>query len=180
MDARERDSLFEAWTREHAAILERAARAFARPADRDDLLQELLLAVWRAVPAFRHGSKVSTFLYRVAHNAALTWVRARRSRPDLVAEPLPEVVDARSTEQPLAGESDGPGRLVRLYEAIRMLPEVDRSLVLLSLDGVSYAEIAAVHGLSESNVGVRLTRARKTLARTLQPLATVKFKESPR
>lgn len=177
MKSREREALFDAWTREHAAILERTARVFAGAADRDDLLQELLLAVWRAIPAFRHGSKVSTFLYRVTHNAALTWTRARRSRPDLVADQLPELIDPRPTA-PLAAEDDGPGRLVRLYAAIQSLPEVDRSLVLLSLDGVSYAEIAALHGLSESNVGVRLTRARKSLARTLQPSARLIFKES--
>jgi len=177
MDSREREALFDSWTREHGAILERAARVFAGSADRDDLLQELLLAVWRAIPAFRHGSKVSTFLYRVAHNAALTWIRARRSRPDLTSEPLPDIVDARSTP-PSDDASDGPGRLIRLYAAIQTLPELDRSLVLLSLDGVSYAEIAALHGLSESNVGARLTRARKALARTLQPSARITFKES--
>ena len=178
MDSRQREALFDSWTREHGAILERAARVFAGETDRDDLLQELLLAVWRAIPAFRHDSKVSTFLYRVAHNAALTWIRARRSRPDLESEPLPEIADARSAGQLADGESDDAGRLVRLYAAIQTLPEVDRSLVLLSLDGVSYAEIAALHGLSESNVGARLTRARKTLARTLQPSAPLTFKET--
>ena len=57
--------------------------------------------------------------------------------------------------------------LEQLYAAIRSLPEVDRSLILLSLDGVSYDEMATIHGLSESNVGVRLNRIKQRLTQQL-------------
>ena len=71
----EHNSCFDAWLSEHAAMLYRVTNGFAAGADRHDLMQELLLALWHAIPAFRGGSRVSTFIYRVAHNAALTWKR---------------------------------------------------------------------------------------------------------
>ena len=162
MEPAERTRTFEAWLSAHGAILERTARGFASGADRDDLLQELLLAVWKAVPAFRAGAQVSTFLYRVAHNAALTWWRGRHRRGEREA-PL-ELADGAAAAPPSSDEA----RLARLYAAIHALPPLDRSLVLLSLDDVSYAEMATLHGLTPSNVGARLTRARQALAATLR------------
>jgi RNA polymerase sigma factor (sigma-70 family) len=161
VDTAERTRCFEAWLVEHGAILERTARGFAAAADRDDLSQELLLAVWKAVPAFRAGARVSTFLYRVAHNAALTWSRGRRRRG---AREAPLELAAVLPAAPSSDEE----RLARLYAAIQTLPPLDRSLVLLSLDDLSYAEMATLHGLTPSNVGARLTRARQALAANLR------------
>jgi RNA polymerase sigma-70 factor (ECF subfamily) len=145
---------FQAWVREHIGVLHRVARAFAVGADQHDLLQEMLIAVWRAAPAFRGDSAPSTFIFRVAHNRALTWRRGevRRQRRDETYQRLH--VEEVSGEDPL---------LERLYEAIRQLEPLDRSLVLLSLEGQSYAEIAALHGISETNTGARLSRARQKL-----------------
>jgi RNA polymerase sigma-70 factor (ECF subfamily) len=138
----------------HLGVLQRIARTFAVGADQHDLLQELMLAVWRAVPAFRGDSAPSTFIFRVAHNCALTWRRGEtRRRVRQSAYERLHVAD-EPAEDPL---------LEQLYAAIRKLESVDRSLVLLSLEGQPYAEIAAIHGLSESNVGARLTRVRKKL-----------------
>ena len=63
--------VFAGWLREHAAILHHVAHAFAVGADRHDLMQELMLTLWRATPKFRGDARVSTFIYRVAHSAAL-------------------------------------------------------------------------------------------------------------
>lgn len=145
---------FQIWVTEHIGVFHRIARAFAAGADQHDLLQELLISVWRAAPAFRGDSAPATFIFRVAHNRALTWRRGetRRRRRDTDYQRLH--VEEESGEDPL---------LDRLYAAIRQLEPLDRSLVLLSLEGQSYAEIAALHGLSETNVGARLTRVRKKL-----------------
>ena len=123
-------------------------------------MQELLLAVWKAIPAFRAEAQPSTFIYRVTHNAAMTWQRTRRN--------YRRNVEQFSTLGPVA-EADGAAapdaeRLEALYAAIRALPPLDRSLILLSLDGLSYRGMAALHGLSEGNVGARLTRLRQKLA----------------
>jgi RNA polymerase sigma-70 factor (ECF subfamily) len=150
---RQEDETFAAWLAPHLGALRRTARAFAEPADQHDLMQELMLAVWRARPRFRGESTDMTFVYRVAHNTALTWkrgeTRRRRRR---------EAIEAEMALPPEAG------LLNRLYDAIRTLPPLDRSLVLLSLDGQPYAEIARVHGLSETNVGARLSRTRRRLS----------------
>lgn len=164
MSPSERDACFERWMRDHLAILYRVANAFAVGADRQDLLQELLLAVWKAVPAFRGESKPSTFIYRVSHNAAMTWKRTQRTYRRKVEElaafaPTAAVAGASSLEQEA---------LERIYDAIRQLPELDRSLILLSLDGLSYREVAEIHGLTETNVGVRLLRIKARLAKSLQ------------
>ena len=163
MSPTEQHTIFAAWLRDHAGLLHRVAGGFASGTDREDLMQELLLAMWRAVPAFAGASKPSTFIYRVAHNAALTWRRGAatyaRQVERFAAEPTP------ASSEPQNSEDEA---LAAVYAAIRRPPPVDRSLILLQLDGVAYAEIAEIHGLSENHVGVRLTRIRRTLTELLQ------------
>lgn len=160
MSEAEQRAVFDEWLRFHGAILHRVANGFATGADKDDLMQELLVALWRAVPAFAGASKVSTFIYRVAHNAALTWRRGtatyRRRVEEFGAEPRN---DSDREEDARADEA-----LALIYAQIRRLPPVDRSLILLQLDGVSYAAIAEIHGITDNQVGVRLSRIRQKLA----------------
>ena len=152
------DDNFANWLGPHLPMLHRTARAFAEPADQHDLLQELTLALWKARPQFREQSAAGTFAHRVAHNAALTWKRGEvRRRLRGVA------VEAELLVRHAGEDPQGP-LLERLYAAIRTLAPVERSLVLLSLDGVGYGEIAQLHGLTESNVGARLTRLRQRLS----------------
>lgn len=126
-------------------------------------MQELLLAVWRAVPLFAGASKPSTFIYRVAHNAALTWRRDTatyaRQVERFAAEPTATCNEMRD------GDEEA---LAAVYAAIRHLAPMDRSLILLQLDGVTYAEIADIHGLTVNHVGVRLTRIRRILTELLR------------
>lgn len=157
----EHASRFQHWMRDHAAILYRVSAAFAVGADRDDLMQELLVALWQAIPAFRGDAQPSTFIYRVSHNAALSWKRSERRRD--ARQDGPAALEGIAS----AATADDADRelLERVYARIRELPELDRSLILLSLDGLSYREMAEIHGLSESNVGVRLSRSKARLAR---------------
>ena len=156
---------FADWLAPHLAMLHRTARAFAEPADQHDLLQEMSLALWKARPRFRAESAAGTFAHRVAHNAALTWRRgeARRRLRGVAVEAELLTRDAGTDPQ--------GALLERLYAAIRQLPPVDRSLILLSLDGLADAEIARLHGLSETNVGARLTRIRQRVARLVEEAA---------
>lgn len=154
-----RDILFREWMREHLDLLRRVARAFAPPADQPDLMQELMLAVWRALPAFRGDSRPATFIYRVAHNRALTWQSGQGGRARRDAEAAAEALRRMA----LAADPQEVLVLDRLYAAIRQLPALDRSILILSLDGVPYRDIAQMHDMTESNVGVRLTRAKGRL-----------------
>jgi RNA polymerase sigma-70 factor (ECF subfamily) len=167
MNTRSQRATFDAWLQEHAAILHHVANGFASGADRHDLMQELMLALWRAVPAFRAEARPSTFIFRVTHNAALTWKRAERDHRRRVDSYQAHQLTSPPAEQVTAEEA--PDRLLELmYAAIRTLEPLDRSLILLQLDGVSYAQIAEIHGLSESNVGVRINRLKQKLTVKLQ------------
>lgn len=156
---------FADWMRDHIAILHRVVRAFATGDDCNDLMQEVMIALWRAAPAFLGASSASTFVYRVAHNAALLWYRSERRHRRRVG--VAGEIDWMTRPEIGRARADTPSRLESLYSAIRSLTPIDRSLMLLSLDGLSYREIAEIHGLSESNVGARLTRLRKRLAEIL-------------
>jgi RNA polymerase sigma factor (sigma-70 family) len=156
--------LLETWAEAHGGILRKVARAFARDADdQEDLIQELLQALWLAAPSFRGESSSATFVYRVAHNRALNWQRARRRYRLRVAD----AQRLGALAAPLPADPDRQRQLDQLYEAIRTLPPFDRTLMLLYLDNLPYAAIHDITGLSESNVGVRLMRIRRELARRL-------------
>jgi RNA polymerase sigma factor (sigma-70 family) len=168
VDPTDQNRCFESWLGEHAAMLHHVTNGFAEGADRHDLMQELLLAIWRAVPAFRQGAQPSTFIYRVAHNAALTWKRSQKNYRRRVDRFEALVVPGTQA----APESTAEGeQLALLYAHIRQLPPIDRSLLLLHLDGVGYAAIGEIHGLTESNVGVRLTRAKQKLSAAMKEVA---------
>src|SRR4030095_13828132 len=163
-DSREPD--FRRWLEQHTGLVFKVARAFASSdADRDDLVQEILLQIWRSLPRFEGKAKESTWIYRVALNTALAWHRGENKRraahtPVLAIEEFPEPDDLERRER--------DELVARLYAAIRRLPKVDAALVLLYLDDLSYREMADVLGLSETNVGVKLNRVRKELAELMK------------
>lgn len=163
MNTAEQQQLFIDWTREHSAIIYRAVNGFAAGDDRSDLLQEVLLAVWKSIPAFRGRSRPTTYLYRVCHNAALLWMRTERNYRRRVEQFTADADVFAPDVESLVDE-----RLAKFYAAIRELKPLDRSLILMALDGLSYREMADVLGISESNVGVKLNRIKLQLTQTLK------------
>ena len=163
MDHFREERRFRQWVEDHGALLHRIARVFAGPADQADLLQELLVTLWRAIPRFRGECSERTFVYRVAHNRALTWAgreQGRRRREDETRQALLAL--------PPDGDDGEAALLERLYAAIRRLPPIDRSLVLLALDGVPHRDAGAFHGLSETAVGARISRAKVRLVAMIE------------
>jgi RNA polymerase sigma factor (sigma-70 family) len=153
-------SPFDRVLAEHGAALARLASSYTRTAaDRDDLLQEIAIALWRAWPKFRGECSERTFLFRVAHNRAISHV-CRRRVPASVSE---EDVVLRDPHPGVDVALVQAERRERLLDAVRRLPLGHREVVTLTLEGLDYGEIATVLGISESNVGVRLTRARQQL-----------------
>jgi RNA polymerase sigma-70 factor, ECF subfamily len=153
--------LFKQAVDEHMGIFLKTAHGFTKDAaDRSDLIQEMLLSVWQALPAYNGSCKLSTFLYRIAHNRALNWQRSRSRYHQKLA---------RFSEHPdlALSPNDDPAherKLDWLYGLIRRLAPADRTLIMLQLDQLSHREIADVTGLSEGNVGVRLHRIRQWLS----------------
>ena len=138
----------------YASPMRRLCAAYAgNGLDREDLFQEICFAVWRALPAFRGNASVRTWVYRIAHNVALTW-RARDRRRQSREIPLEEDTDA-STQMDF--------RRLALRRAIAAMSPGDRTLTLLWLEGLSAAEIEEVTGIKSATVAVRLSRIRKHL-----------------
>lgn len=164
MDIAEQQQRFADWTREHSPILHHVVNGFAAGGDRNDLLQEVLLAVWKSIPAFRGQARPTTYLYRVCHNAGLLWIRTEKNYRRRVEQFGVSAPGGFGTDPDALADE----RLAKIYSAIHLLKPLDRSLMLLSLDGLSYREMAEVLGLSESNVGVKLNRIKNQLAQTLK------------
>jgi RNA polymerase sigma-70 factor (ECF subfamily) len=157
------ETLFKSWLTEHGGSVVKVARAYAQTTeDCQDLVQEILLQIWRSLPQFQGRASASTWVYRVALNTALDWRRKERRRK-VRQQSILEVQDP--SVDGLGGAAQAVRREVveRLYAAIRQLPKTDAALVLLYLDDLSYRQIAEVLGTSESNVGVKLNRAKKAL-----------------
>lgn len=153
---------------EYAAALGRLAGAYAATReDREDLLQEIAAAMWKALPGYRGEASERTWLYRIAHNVAITaTVKARRRARREVAhdEPLDDPPARANAEQDLlAGE-----KRRMLLDAVRGLAPQDRQITVLHLEGLSSAEVAEVTGLQEGAVATRLTRIREKLRKAIR------------
>ena len=150
---------------EHGPGLGRLAWSYVRePGDREDLLQEIAFGIWKALPRFRGESSERTFLFRIAHNRAIAYLGRRRLQTvDAREEDLETADAAPDPERTLSDEQEGQ----RLIRAIHQLPMASAQVMTLALEGMSYADIADVLGISASNVGARLTRARDLLRKAL-------------
>jgi RNA polymerase sigma-70 factor (ECF subfamily) len=157
---------FERVMAEHGPSLARLAACYERdPNEREDLLQDIALAIWTALPRFRGDSSERTFVFRIAHNRGLTYRSRRRPPPATLAEA--EAVPDPSAD-PAALVERGQRRDL-LLAAVRALPVSQRQAVALRLEGLANQEIAEVLGLTENAVAVRLSRALHTLRTLLAP-----------
>ena len=146
------------------ALLRLAASYTNTTSDRDDLVQDIAIALWKALPRFRGECSERTFLFRVAHNRAIDYLRAHRT-PTSSIDADAALPDARpNPEAGLAQQQQGE----RLRQAIHCLPLPYRQVITLTLEEMSYSEIAAILGVTETNVGVRLNRARQLLRQLLE------------
>ena len=127
-----------------------------------DLVQETFIAVWRNLAGFRNESKVSTWIYRIATNHCL---RALEKEKRITKVDMPENLAAVEDESP-------EEKLAFLYSAIAGLPEMERIIISLELEGLPQIQIAEITGLTAVNVRVKIHRIKEKLA--------VKFKEHGR
>ncbi|MDF2179678.1 RNA polymerase sigma factor [Aliiglaciecola sp. CAU 1673] len=127
-----------------------------------ELLQEILLAVWQAMPAFKGDSSEKTYVLKIAHNKAVSHV-ARQVRQ--LEETMEE--DIAPAGPKLEEQLQRNEQQQRLLDAIRSLPIQSRQVLTLFMEGLSYEDIAEVCGLSLSNVGVIISRSRNQLAKEL-------------
>jgi len=152
---------FRELLRENHGRLVRIARSYAREGEHEDLLQEIALQLWRALPGFDARASGATWVYRVALNTALGQLRKRYARPLTQSMPHEHLMPltAASTGDPVDADA-------LLHDFLAALPPLDRAVLMLSLDDLSYAQIAAVTGLNENAVGLRLHRIKQRFNRT--------------
>ena len=121
----------------------------------NDLYQDVVLNLWKAFPKFRHECKMSTWVYRIALNTCISFIRKEKNIPEIVT--LTQEAD-RSEE-----EDETEAMLRQLYRMINRLGELDKSITLLYLEEKSYEEIAEITGLTVTNVATRLSRIKEKL-----------------
>lgn len=128
----------------------------------DDLYQEILLQIWSSLDSYSGAAKMSTWVYRVAMNTAITYNSLHKKNRH---HELPDTVQ-------IADENPAPQqeqRMQQLYKAISMLEEQDRLIISLVLEDVSYKEIAEITGSNVNNTGVRINRIKTRLMKLMDP-----------
>ncbi|MBQ8988576.1 MAG: sigma-70 family RNA polymerase sigma factor [Prevotella sp.] len=124
--------------------------------DLNDLFQEVVLNLWKSFPRYRGDSKLSTWVYRIAMNTCITFLRRSNSRP----QTIPMTAQVAST---LEADEKTAEQLKELYRLINQLGKLERALILLWLEERSYQEMADILGISKANVAVKLNRTKEKL-----------------
>jgi RNA polymerase sigma factor (sigma-70 family) len=131
--------------------------------DRQDARQEILYQLWKSYPSYKGDAKFSTWMYKVALNTAIIYLKKRKRHQsnDLLTGQMEHIAESN--------EQAGPDEKMRiLYTAINTLSEIDKAITLLYLENNSYEEISSITGITKSNVSVRLVRIRRALKEKLK------------
>jgi RNA polymerase sigma factor (sigma-70 family) len=150
---------FEQLLHSHRGIVYKVAGSYSRTAsDRDDLAQEICLQLWRAFPKYDSRRKFSTWMYRVALNVAISQLRRSPQSAAHSVEPLNDL-HAETLADPIHRRAE----MEVLMTFIARLEPLHRALILLYLDDHSYADMAAILGISETNVATKINRIKNSL-----------------
>lgn len=130
--------------------------------DEEDLFQEIVLQLWRSYDTFKAQSKITTWMYRVALNTAITIFRKKKKSP--------ETDELQNFHQKKISEDDDEKQqqISALYRNIKLLPKVERAIVTMYLDDLPYRDIAQNLGISEVNARVKMNRLKKVLKELME------------
>mgnify|MGYP003513068886 FL=1 len=131
------------------------------PDVRNDLFQEIVFQLWKSFTSFRGEAKITTWMYRIALNTAISGFR--KQTRNVKTEDLKELHLNISDSWEYDGEED----IQRLHWAIRQLSEIERAMIMLALEEVPYEEIAETIGITQNNVRVRMNRIREKLKKLM-------------
>jgi RNA polymerase sigma-70 factor, ECF subfamily len=148
---------------EHQGLIHKVCIMYEDDPDvRDDLFQEVVLQLWKSFPSFRGESKISTWMYRIALNTAISGFRkqSRRVKTEDLRELHLNISD-------IGAGIDHEEDFQRLQWAIRQLSEIDRAMIMMALEEISYEEIAETIGITQNNVRVRMNRIREKLKKLM-------------
>lgn len=146
---------FEQLVKKHKNTIYTVCFMFSKDSEEvNDLFQEVMIAIWQGLPTFKGQSNIATWIWRISLNTCISCERKKKKN---VTVPLSMDVDYFE-------DKDADAQQVRmLYERVHQLKPFDRAIVLLWLEGIPYDEIAAIVGITTSNVATRLFRIREQL-----------------
>lgn len=152
---------FEEIIGQHKGMLYKIARIYCPfEEDRQDLVQEMLIRIWLSLSRYKSGFKISTWIYRVSLNTAISYYRKHSGRKNkmVVLDPLVHQIEEMDPDDASSEQIN------LLFTLINQLKELDRAIIFLYLEEKSYEEIAEITGLSQTNVGTKILRIKKLLA----------------
>jgi RNA polymerase sigma-70 factor (ECF subfamily) len=159
MDQQKQKYFFEHTIEQHKGILFKVARAYCpNEVDRQDLIQEMMIQIWQNIHKYNDQYKMSTWLYRISLNVAISYYRKSSTRAKKYTD-LNEAI----METPVEDKSEKERQLNLLEQFINELREIDKALMILYLEDKSHTEISEILGLSVSNVGTKIGRIKKRL-----------------
>jgi RNA polymerase sigma factor (sigma-70 family) len=161
----ETETSFLANLNQNLGIVHRVCHTYFRrdAVEREDVFQEIMYQLWKSYPQFKGESKFSTWVYKVALNTAITHIR-RSIRTPRNTELTDQVALAPYIDEHMSQLE----QVHLLHEAIAALTDIDKAIILLHLEDQNYDEIAAITGLTRTNVSVRLVRIKRALKDYLQ------------
>ncbi|MNJ90806.1 RNA polymerase sigma factor CnrH [compost metagenome] len=159
MNKQEQQQFFQEIIERYKGILLKVARVYCRNEnDRQDLIQEMMIQIWQSVHKYNDQFKISTWLYRISLNVAISFYRKSKTRANRLT-----VLNEQMTEIPTEDKSETEQQLKVLEQFISELEEIDKALMILYLEDKSHAEIAEILGMSVSNVGTKIGRIKDKL-----------------
>jgi len=149
---------------EHQGLIHKVCIMYENDQDaRNDLFQEIVLQLWKSFPSFRGEAKITTWMYRIALNTAISGFRKQTRK--VKTEDLQELhFNIRDY-----GNDDQEENFQKLQWAIRQLSEIERAMIMMALEEVPYEEIAETIGITQNNVRVRMNRIREKLRNLMRP-----------
>ena len=145
---------------ENTGIIIKISRAFAKTSqDREDLMNDIAFEFWKSFKKFNGGSKIATWIYRVALNTSMNFKRKKKKDSSFLFFQDFKKVDIF----PWLIEQDNSSESEILYTCIDELNEINKAIILLYLDGNSHDEIAEIMGISKTNVGTRIGRIKEQI-----------------
>ena len=137
---------------------------FKNASDRVDNFQEIVYQLWKSYPKLQNKNSIGSWIYAVSINTSISRIKIKKISRIEYRETLPDIPDSSDIFEELSKNES----LKLLLNAIYELDEIDRSIMLLYLDEKSYDEIAEIIGISKSNVGVRINRAKESLKQNIK------------
>ncbi len=148
---------------EHQGLIHKVCIMYENDREvRNDLFQEIVLQLWKSFPTFRGEAKITTWMYRIALNTAISGYRKQTRH--VKTEDLHEIHFNISEQY---GGDDGEENSQRLQWAIRQLSEIERAMIMMALEEIQYDEIAETIGITQNNVRVRMKRIREKLRKLM-------------